>query len=339
MSYFGLKAIPPIYILTAAFISIFTVTVPAIYASDFNSDSDALTNKYIFAAENGNTIVLTKTSNGQERLRLEVASRTVHQGIHCVAVNLWHDGEASGTLYTAQDKYGAIRVIGGKFGEGGDLNITPETAGTTITADPVIGEWYYSLGPNYSGGERREVVVLNETVVTPVGTFTGCVKQKMTGWGHPEWVDYGWLCPGVGMVKWEENNTESGWQEVSLATKITLPKAPVPDIKANDLDEGLQVTQGESVSISLSMNPGSQAGVSATWWFVVVKGESVLSLTSPGGWQSGLLPLITLPLVVFNSLKINYLPSTAGQHTIYFGVTMGADNVWMDQVDITVIPP
>lgn len=208
-----MKAAGYILLLFALFL---TVQPPSFAASDFDDNSDVFTNDYIGLKKVGDKWVLT--GGDGTRREIEAASKTSYKGVKCYEVNMLKNGVSDGKLYLAQDIYGAIRIIGFIDRNGTELNVSPDTTGTLITANPQIGEWYYRLGPNYPDEEKAEVVALNETVTNSLGSFTGCVKYKQTGWGRPELVDYSWWCPDTGYLKYEENNTNTNWQRISQLT-------------------------------------------------------------------------------------------------------------------------
>lgn len=82
-----------------------------------------------------------------------------------------------------------------------------------------------------------EVLADNETVVTPAGTFTGCIKIKETWNDWPNDMDLNWFKPGVGLVRkdtYEDGMIEvdeirllSGWHVVAGPSDVTPPPAPI----------------------------------------------------------------------------------------------------------------
>lgn len=64
-----------------------------------------------------------------------------------------------------------------------------------------LGRKFYQEHAPGKAMDRAEIVGVNETVVTPAGTFTGCVRMKETSPLEPGVSDHKWYAPGVGLVK------------------------------------------------------------------------------------------------------------------------------------------
>jgi hypothetical protein len=62
------------------------------------------------------------------------------------------------------------------------------------------GRYYQELAPKVAM-DRAEIVALNETVVTPAGTFARCVKVLETSPLEPNAKEHKYYAPGVGLVK------------------------------------------------------------------------------------------------------------------------------------------
>ena len=60
------------------------------------------------------------------------------------------------------------------------------------------------LGTTWTNGSEVRLIVTNETITVPAGTFTGCIKFQSTDTSAPPpfntW--YEWVKPGLFMVKW-----------------------------------------------------------------------------------------------------------------------------------------
>jgi len=64
------------------------------------------------------------------------------------------------------------------------------------------------------------------------------------------------------------------------------PQDPVPDIKVNGHDGPLSVPAALTVTITVSLDPGGQAGVAHDWWISATYNASTLYCwTYPGGWS------------------------------------------------------
>jgi len=130
---------------------------------------------------------------------------------------------------------------------------------------------------------------------------------------------------------------------------------PVPDIKANGSDGTLEITSGDSLSISISLDSGGMSA-QADWWAAAYATSSSEWFyydlhTSPASWQGlgsslnsiqpsyqgNLFDLPPLELVDTSSLP-------AGSYRIYFGVDLDMDGklsepVFYDMVEVTVNTP
>jgi hypothetical protein len=119
-----------------------------------------------------------------------------------------------------------------------------------------------------------------------------------------------------------------------------LVAAPIPDIKANSLDGPLTVSPEEPVLVTVSLDPGEEAGEHADWWIAAVTPFGWYTYVYPT-WLLGInlcaqAPLFDLspPCEVFN---INLLE---GSYTFYFAVDDNADGnldaTWWDSVEVHV---
>lgn len=61
-------------------------------------------------------------------------------------------------------------------------------------------KFYQELAPEIAL-DRAEIVAIDETVITPLGTYTNCIKIEETSGLEKNAKDYKWYAPGVGMVK------------------------------------------------------------------------------------------------------------------------------------------
>jgi hypothetical protein len=70
--------------------------------------------------------------------------------------------------------------------------------------------------------------------------------------------------------------------------------SPVPDIKIDGQDGPITIPSTQTVSMTLSLDPGEEAGVSHDWWVGCLRnGTQLFSWTPVGGWsyRPGLVPL------------------------------------------------
>jgi PKD repeat protein len=108
---------------------------------------------------------------------------------------------------------------------------------------------------------------------------------------------------------------------------VTAGPLPVPDIKANGLDGPLFITPSESVDISISLDPGDMAGVSADWWGILLSSHGTFPLF---GFQA---PLFELPeTLLFNK------PWPTGWYIFLFGLDDVPDGAFeLDWYDYVVV--
>jgi hypothetical protein len=73
--------------------------------------------------------------------------------------------------------------------------------GLMIPGTPLLKARYYQeIAPGVAL-DRAEIVSVTETVVTPAGTFTNCLKTEETTPLHPKEKEYKYYAPGVGLVQ------------------------------------------------------------------------------------------------------------------------------------------
>ncbi len=76
--------------------------------------------------------------------------------------------------------------------------------GMAMPGAPAVGEKFYQeMAPNVAM-DRAEIVSLNETITTPAGTFTNCLKTRETNALKPTEEEFKFYAPGIGLVKEEE---------------------------------------------------------------------------------------------------------------------------------------
>ena len=120
---------------------------------------------------------------------------------------------------------------------------------------------------------------------------------------------------------------------------------PSPDIKANGQDGPVSVKSGDSVSVSVSLNPGVWEGYSADWWVAAHTPFDWpldwYTYVYPVGWRYGIHVCVQTPLYElippFTVLE-TVLP--AGNYIFYFAVDGNmdgeADATWLDYVEVNV---
>ena len=120
---------------------------------------------------------------------------------------------------------------------------------------------------------------------------------------------------------------------------------PVPDIRANELGDNMTVSNGTPVSITVSLDPGNQAGENADWWVVAHTPFAApldwYSYVYPEGWRPGIYPCVQTPLFqVPPSFEVLNMALPPGCYTFYFAVDENMDGIvdetWVDSVDVRV---
>jgi hypothetical protein len=121
---------------------------------------------------------------------------------------------------------------------------------------------------------------------------------------------------------------------------------PEPDITANGSDDPIEISQGESLAVAVTLDPIGAAGWNADWWVVAQTPMGIFSYAVGGGWQPGInathqgaLFEIASPYEVLN---MSSLPP--GSYTFHFGVDMNMNGVldmgelYVDSVAVTITP-
>ncbi len=128
---------------------------------------------------------------------------------------------------------------------------------------------------------------------------------------------------------------------------IILSIDPAPDIKVNGSDKNIEITQSDSISVLVNLDPGSHKFVDADWWLV-----ASTPFPPPADWYHYQLPPGWAPtldisyrgalfdLSPYQVLNISGLP--LGKYTLYFGVDLlmngivDFDKLYFDTISVTV---
>jgi hypothetical protein len=73
--------------------------------------------------------------------------------------------------------------------------------GIIMPANPFVGQVFKQENAPGVAEDQAKVLALNESVSTPAGPFTGCVKTEDSSPLDPGMVDLKWYCPGIGLVR------------------------------------------------------------------------------------------------------------------------------------------
>lgn len=118
--------------------------------------------------------------------------------------------------------------------------------------------------------------------------------------------------------------------------------AVIPDIKANGSDGPITVAQGEKLSVTVSLAPGTLAGVDADWWvnaWTPFGWASYLYVDPSWVWILGLSATWDGPLYFLNPVKIldiDTLPQ--GDYYFFFGIDVDSNGSmdYFDNVKVVV---
>lgn len=190
---------------------------PSVNLSNF-SDPTNFTNPY-FPLESGKTYKYeNQTTSGLERGEVTVTEETkVVQSITCAVVHdqVWLNNVLIEDTYDwfAQDNQGNVWYFGenvnnynndGSFKDkhgSWEAGIGGAKPGIIMLADPQVGMKYreeYLFG---EAEDQAEVVAVGESVTTPAGTFTNCIKTKNFTELEPDVEENKWYAPKIGLVK------------------------------------------------------------------------------------------------------------------------------------------
>ena len=123
------------------------------------------------------------------------------------------------------------------------------------------------------------------------------------------------------------------------------PYEPIPDIRANGKGEPVRISQGASVSIKVTLDPGSQADKKADWWIAARTPFDPpfdwYSYVYPTGWQPGIHVCAQANLFqVSPAFEVLNMPLPPGDYTFHFAVDENADGLlnetWKDSVNVQV---
>lgn len=117
---------------------------------------------------------------------------------------------------------------------------------------------------------------------------------------------------------------------------------PVPDVRVNGSNGPVTIPQGDNLTVTITLNPGSNSGENADWWVVIntpfPPPNDWYHYDLISGWMPGLnytfqssLFNLTPP---FEVLNVTGLP--VGAYTFYFGVDMG--QIHYDGVAVNITP-
>lgn len=167
---------------------------------------------------------------GGERVEVAVLTETrLVMGVACVVVHdqAFAEGELVEDTYDwfAQDDDGNVWYFGEDSHEidkgravsadgSWEAGVDGALPGIAMLARPLASLWYRQEFYAGQAEDLGQVVGLNETVTTPAGTFTGCLKTLDTNALEPGVEEYKWYAPGVGVVREQEVKGGSDFVEL-----------------------------------------------------------------------------------------------------------------------------
>lgn len=116
---------------------------------------------------------------------------------------------------------------------------------------------------------------------------------------------------------------------------------PVPDVKINGQDGPLVLSPSDPLSLSVSLDPGEQAGREADWWLgAYVPGFGWFSMVIPEGWKAGIYPCVQIPLFKLLPVELFTVQLPEGDYFFFMALDDNADGVpdatWLDYVAVSV---
>lgn len=137
--------------------------------------------------------------------------------------------------------------------------------------------------------------------------------------------------------------TDAGDKKTKTYTVLDEVKEPLLDIKVNNSDGPLSITQKESCTLSLSLDPGNRLGQNADWWIVALTPKGPKSLVvrpKTVTWSDGIQRCIEMPIVSFSKFKLPAPPLARGLNHIFLVIDDNVDGrvdaTWWDSIEITV---
>lgn len=180
-----------------------------------------ITNKYFSLPVGRRLTYLAETEDGIERIELEIEAGTklilgINTVIYRDKVYLGDELVEDTKDYLAQDKEGNVWYFGEEVDnyENGLLKdhegswiagVDGAQPGIWIKANHVVGDSYLQEYYKGTAEDTRNVVAVDQTVVTDISKYSGCVK--MYDWTplNPQSREYKYYCPEVGAMVMSEN--------------------------------------------------------------------------------------------------------------------------------------
>lgn len=106
------------------------------------------------------------------------------------------------------------------------------------------------------------------------------------------------------------------------SVQITVGGMPTLSIKVNGSSSGVEICSGDSVSLTIDLDPGQYAGVNADWW-IVLQGPSgfIYSYRLGGDWVENFQTYTQAPVEVISGQAVTTIKlDNVGMWSFYFGL-------------------
>src|SRR3990172_877584 len=128
--------------------------------------------------------------------------------------------------------------------------------GIIMPAAPFVGQAYPQEFAEGIDEDKARVLALNESVSTPAGDFTGCLKtEDINPLDTPPLIEFKFYCPGVGVVR---EDAPDGFIEL---TSYTPADAPAENATSEQIDAGGDLVSQPAVPAEAHEDDGEDVDV------------------------------------------------------------------------------